>query len=303
MIKGSLQTKRNKPRVLVENKISFASSDTELSIYDTFEQATRIKLESDRLMFCGMVSGKKIMHAENNQFETAFLPHESFVMAPNQEVEIDFPLAKLCSPTTCLAIEISKERITQIVNHLNHSMPLEKAFGDWHYQHELIHTHHNSQTQALLNRIVQLYTENHQDRSIMIDLAISELTTRLLRHQTRDFILHYSEAEPDKNSLNAVVSYINQHIVEPIDIDQLCRIACMSRTKFFEQFKSHLGCSPSVYQLQIRLTKAAQLIKAGKQITHTCFELGFSNASHFSRAFKSFYGLSPKQYQQRHLIQ
>ncbi|KGJ99069.1 helix-turn-helix domain-containing protein [Thalassotalea sp. ND16A] len=301
MIHGSIDKNRKKPKVLVENKITFSGPDTELSIFDTFEQANRVALKSDQLLFCGMVSGKKVMHSPNDKFETAFYPHESFVMAPDNMVEIDFPEAKLNQPTTCLAIEISTDRISQVAQRLNAQSPIEQVYGEWQYKPHLVHTHHNGQTQALLHRIVQIYSENHQDRNCMIDLAISELTIRLLRHQTRDFLLHHSAQEPDNNGLNTALHYINHHLPETLDIDHLCRIACMSRSKFFQQFKAHLGCTPIAYQQQIRLKHAATLIEHGKQITHVCFALGYSNSSHFSRSFKQFYGMSPSAFKNRHL--
>lgn len=301
MIKETITSRRQNPKVLVENKISFAGPETELSIYDTFEQADRVKLKSDQLLFCGMVTGKKVMHDQNLAFETEFFPHESFVMAPDQTVEIDFPEAKLDQPTTCLAIEISTDKIMQTLSNLEQNNPLEKTYGDWQYHPNLVHTHHNAQTQELLNRIVKIYTENHQDRSWMIDLAISELTIRLLRHQTRDFIISHAEKLPDGNGINASLQFIHQKLVEAIDIEELCKIACMSRTKFFQQFKQHLGCTPAVYQQQLRLKKAAEQIKRGERITQICFNLGYANSSHFSRCFKQFFGLSPSQYRARHL--
>jgi AraC-like DNA-binding protein len=297
MIRG-LQIRRN-PTVLVENKVSFMAENSELSIYDTYEVAERVKLSSDQLMFCGMVTGKKIMHVEQQGFHNDFLPHESFVMAPNQEVEIDFPEAQLNTPTTCIAIEIAPERVQTVANRLNALSPVEDEYGDWAYQHSLLHTHHTSETQSLLNRIVQIYTENHPDRSFLIDLAVTELSARLLRHQTRNFIVAYSEADPELNALNAVVNHILANISEPLDIDVLAKLACMSRTKFFSYFKRHLGCTPIVFQQQERLKLAAKMLQSGKQITETCFSVGFKNPSHFTKVFKQFYGFSPKEYQYR----
>ena len=302
MISQHIENKRSSPNVLVENKVTFAGPDSELSIYDTYEQAERVQLKSDQLLFCAMVTGKKVMHSEQDHFDSEFLPHESFVMAPDSVVEIDFPTAKLAKPTTCLAIEISTDRIHQVAASLNETSPRDQTFGHWHYNNQLVHTHHNSQTQGLLNRIVQMYGENHQDRSAMISLAVSELTIRLLRHQTRDFMLSFCQQQPDNNGLTAAVTYIEKNLGESLNIDALARIACMGRTKFFNEFRLHFGCSPAIFQQQLRLKKAALLIKQGQQITLTCFDLGFNNASHFSRCFKHFYGLTPRQYKYRHLV-
>ncbi|MCJ8297645.1 MAG: AraC family transcriptional regulator [Pseudomonadales bacterium] len=302
MIRDILESQRKAPQLLVENKISFAAADSELGIYDTFEQASRIKLVSDQLLFCGMVTGKKVIHAHSDAFECEFLPHESFVMAPNSPIEIDFPTASMTRPTTCLAIEISTERVNKIVNGLNADTPLLNYGKDWQYDVNLVHTHHNGQTQALLNRIVQIYTENHQDRSFMIDLAVTELIVRLLRHQTREFLIAYSSAQPDHNGLNAVISYIRENLHNSLNIDDLCKLACMSRTKFFAEFKQILGCTPNDFLYQLRLKEAAQMLKTGETITRVCFATGYANTSHFSRSFKSFYGMSPSHYKNRQAI-
>ncbi|WP_019029843.1 helix-turn-helix domain-containing protein [Colwellia piezophila] len=301
MIRQAIDSVRHPPKVLVENKISFAGPESELSIYDTYQQAKKVKLQSDQLLFCAMVTGKKVMHSTQNDFHGEFLPHESFIMAPGSSVEIDFPIAQISQPTTCLAIEISRERVQQVSAMLNQQQPLNQVFGHWQYDNKLVHTHHNSETQSVLNRIVHIYTENHPDRSAMVALAVSELTIRLLHQKTRDFILAFSQQEPDNNGLNAALNHLELNLAEHLNIDDLARIACMSRTKFFYEFKLHLGCSPMAYQLQRRLKQAAGLLKTGQQITQTCFTLGFSNTSHFSRCFKKLYGISPRQYKERYL--
>lgn len=301
MITQILDKARKSPKVLVENKISFAGPESELSIYDTYQQADRVQLKSDQLLFCAMVSGKKVMHSTEDNFDSDFLPHESFIMTPDSEVEIDFPIAQLDKPTTCLAIEISKERVNQVAQSLNEQQALNQDFGYWQYEHRLVHTHHNVATQNVLNRIVQIYGEDHPDRSAMISLAVSELTIRLLRHQTRDFLLSFCQSEPDKNGLAAALNFIKQHLSEQLNIETLARVACMSRSKFFAEFKQHLGCTPIAFQQQLRLKQASNALKRGENITATCFALGFTNTSHFSRCFKQFYGITPSQYRLRHL--
>jgi AraC-like DNA-binding protein len=301
MITQAIDNLRQPPKVLVENKLSFAGPESELSIYDTYQQANSVQLKSDQLLFCAMVTGKKVMHSSQDDFHGEFLPHESFIMAPGSVVEIDFPIAKIAEPTTCIAIEISSDRVQQVSAMLNQEQPLQQTFGHWQYDHKLVHTHHNSETQNVLNRIVKIYGENHPDRSAMVALAVSELTIRLLHQQTREFILAFSHKEPDNNGLSAVLNHIEIYLNESMDIDNLARIACMSRTKFFQEFKAHLGCTPMAYQLQRRLQQAAILFKKGQQVTQTCFALGFTNTSHFSRCFKNYYGMSPRQYKERSL--
>lgn len=179
------------PRKLVENRISFAGPDSELSIYDTYQNASRVGLEAGELLCCGMIHGRKIMQAT----EQVFLPHESFIMAPGQHVEIDFPDASLKSPTTCLTIEIAREKVEAIAERLSDiCVGLAQA---WQGGPPVLHTSHTTETQNLLTRLTTLFTENHPDRDVMVELGVSELIVRMLRQQGREFLLNYSRKVPD----------------------------------------------------------------------------------------------------------
>ncbi len=141
-----------------------------------------------------MLTGRKIMHASGTDSIAKgreFLPHESFVLAPGGTVEIDFPDATRSAPTTCLTVEISKEKVNNINDRLNYSLPMLELSDQWLLRTPVLHTHHSTETQRLLSRLIKLFTENHPDRDILIDLNISELIIRMLRHKTRDFLLTY----------------------------------------------------------------------------------------------------------------
>jgi AraC-like DNA-binding protein len=288
-----------KPQKLVENRICFAGPEAELSIYDTYDAASRVGLDADQLLYCGMIQGRKVMHELHHRHELVFLPHESFVMAPGEHVEIDFPDATIQLPTTCLTIEISKEKVTRISERLSNLYPLESGPEGWRHQSQILHTHHTSATQHLLVRLVSFFTENHPDRDAMVDLGVSELIIRMLRHQEREFLLNYCRSQPDSSGISVALNHLEQHLAEPLDVDQLSRLACMSRSRLYAEFRSQLGCSPSELQQQLRLKQAAKRLRLGDAITRISYDLGFTNPSHFSRRFRSFFGCAPRDFKKR----
>ena len=292
-----LQKRREKRQLLIENKVTFAGPESELSIYDTYRAASSVGLNAPQLMYCGMMKGKKIMHDFHHQDGQVFLPHESFVMPPGGYVEIDFPEANETQPTTCLTIEIPKERIETISERMRDLTSFENIKHDWEYQPQIIHTHHTSDTQNLLEKLVALFTQNHPDKELMMDLGISELIIKLLRQQGRDALLSYSRLIPDMNGITAAIHYLEQNIATPFKIEVLCRKACMSRSKLYVEFKKQLGCTPGEYQQQIRLRIAADAISSGQTITTACYDSGFNDLSHFSRRFSQFFGCTPSTYQ------
>lgn len=292
------------PRKLVENRVSFAGPHAELSIYDTYQTAEKVELRSGELMYCGMIQGKKIIRGQGHQFdgleqhyEVDFLPHESFVLAPSTRIEIDFPEAKISNPTRCLTIEIEAERISRIAKtlHQNNELSIERfdCHGD---QSSVFHTCHTEGTQLLLERLFRSFTENDADRDLAIDFGVSELVTRMLRHQGREFLLKNARQNPESNGIQASLALIEERLALPLDIDQLCKSACMSRSRFYSEFKKQLGCSPAELQQQLRLRKAAERLAHGESATQVCFDLGYANLSHFSRRFQKQFGKPPSHY-------
>lgn len=284
------------PKRLIENKISFAGLNSEVSIYDTYEAAAGVQVASKKLVFGGMISGKIIIHTSN--FDDVFLSSESFLIAPEEIVKIDFPNASLENPTICLVVEISSERVNQISERIIESIPALKS-NKKQRNHSILHLQYSTETQRFLNHIDKLLSENHPERDELIDLQISELIIRLLRHETRDFLLAHSSHAPEEKGLNAALNWIEKTLATPLDIKQLCLHACMSRSRLYVEFKKKLGCSPVEFQQQLRLKRAALRIKKGEPITVICYDLGFNNPSHFSHRFKSFFGCSATTYKQR----
>ena len=250
------------PRRLIENRTVYASQLAELSVYDTYEQADRVRLDAGELLYCGMMTGRKVMHGMDG-FSTEFLPHESFVVAPGEYVEIDFPEASLDIPTTCMTLEIPRETLRKVCDQLNTSSRRTKEMGDWQVDERQLHLMHTDATQQLLERIVASHVCNEDDSDLVLNFGVNELVARMLRQQGRDFLLRCIQENPTKSGLTHAVAHIEENLAHPVDIEQLAKIACMSRTKLYQQFKNNLGCSPAEYQQQRRLEKACTLIRSG----------------------------------------
>ncbi len=293
--------RRESRQLLIENKVTFNGPETELSIYDTYRSSMGVGLNADHLLYCGMVSGRKVMHDHYSASGELFLPHESYVMPPGEHVEIDFPDANEQQPTTCLTIEISRERIQTISNRMQSLVKIDVPDHSWEYQPRIIHKHHTRDTQLLLEKMVGLYIRNAPDKELLIDLGVSELVIRLLREQGREVLLSYCQNAPDSSGITAVIHTLKQNLSKPLDVDQLCRQACMSRSRLYVEFKKKLGCTPGEFHQQLRLKSAADAISNGQSISEACYSFGFNDLSHFSRRFSHFFGCSPSAFRKENL--
>jgi AraC-like DNA-binding protein len=284
---------------LVENRVFFAGPHSELSIYDTYEQAQKVSLKADSLLYCGMVTGAKVMHSKQGG-STPFLPHESFVLAPQEEVFIDFPEAERNQPTTCLTIAISQERVNQICDRMNDVMAKSSSLHLELEANQHLHTIHTQATQQVLDRLTSDFIQNDPDRDLLVDFGVNELVTRILRHHGRNAFLQLSHHAPDSHGLTCVIHWIEENLAQPLDTYFLAKMACMSRSRFYESFKNQLGCTPVEYQHQRRMNQAYLALQKKCSVTKVSYELGYQSLSHFSRRFHQHFGISPRQATQNH---
>ncbi|MDX1804204.1 MAG: AraC family transcriptional regulator N-terminal domain-containing protein [Alcanivorax sp.] len=288
--------RRSTLQQLVENRTLYESHGADLSIYDTFHRAEKVRLDAEEILYCGMISGRKILHGKQH-FHSTFVPHESFLMAPNETVDIDFPDATPSTPTSCLTLGIRRQRLRELCDQLNHRAPLPRELGEWAPRHDqVLHLFHTEATQQLLVRIVDSFLSHDSDRDLVLNLGVTELLTRMLRQKGRAFLLQCARHDPTLIGLTEVVRYIDDNLDQHIDIDVLCRLACMSRSKLYQQFRDVMAAGPKEYIQQRRLERARELLGQGRTVTEACYEVGYVSASHFSRRFHRQYGVSPRQY-------
>ncbi|MGJ1445543.1 helix-turn-helix domain-containing protein [Sphingobacterium spiritivorum] len=70
----------------------------------------------------------------------------------------------------------------------------------------------------------------------------------------------------------------------------------MSKTKFIQSFTRIFGKNYSQFYLDARMEKSAKMILEGISISMAGMEVGYTNLGHFSKIFKRYYGISPRQY-------
>ena len=112
-------------------------------------------------------------------------------------------------------------------------------------------------------------------------------------------ILNKPAIKPEyRESIGRVLHYINQHLADDVSLETLAGVASYSPFHFQKIFSEALSETPKQYVLRLRLERAAHFIKLFPHLEMNEFVsgCGFSSGSIFSRAFKNYYGISPKEY-------
>ena len=96
------------------------------------------------------------------------------------------------------------------------------------------------------------------------------------------------------------VQYIQKHFKENISLNDLLKETNYSKSHFIRLFKNETGMNFTDYVNKYRVEKSCQdLIYSEKNVTQIAVENGFNNIQYFSKIFKSYMNITPKQYQKK----
>ena len=102
----------------------------------------------------------------------------------------------------------------------------------------------------------------------------------------------------DHDAINVITQQMHRAPGQEYSIDDLCVLGGINEHKLKSAFKSIHGKTAFSYLREVRMDHAADLLKEDRlSVIQVANEVGYSNASHFARAFKDRHGLLPKAYQ------
>ncbi|NKF49954.1 helix-turn-helix transcriptional regulator [Shewanella sp. WXL01] len=101
----------------------------------------------------------------------------------------------------------------------------------------------------------------------------------------------------DQAQISKIDAYIDANISEAITVDDLAELLNCSKFYFLREFKKLMGNTPYQYLMSKRLELAKQMLgNNNASISIVGQEVGFNDQSHFTRAFKSQFGITPNQF-------
>lgn len=95
----------------------------------------------------------------------------------------------------------------------------------------------------------------------------------------------------------AVESWMQRHSSQPLDLESLAGLHCVSERTLSRRFKKALGIAPSEYLQKLRLEHTKLLLETTSlNIEQIVERVGYNSPSSLRRLFKRELGLSPREY-------
>lgn len=100
-----------------------------------------------------------------------------------------------------------------------------------------------------------------------------------------------------KNYVFDAIEYLEKHLLEGVSLEQLAKQFNFSKFHYARLFKAVLGENIGDYQMKRRLTIAAMsLLETRDSILNIAIMCGYSSQESFTRMFKAYFGITPKDY-------
>lgn len=99
-----------------------------------------------------------------------------------------------------------------------------------------------------------------------------------------------------KEAVENVKNFIDKNYKKNFTLDALTKITHLSPYYLIRIFTKEMGMPPHIYQQQVRIKAAKEMLRKGNDISGIAASLGFSDQSHFSDVFKELLGVTPKGY-------
>jgi len=150
---------------------------------------------------------------------------------------------------------------------------------------------------AFFNSIVPYFLQNRDTNKALLELKFKELILNVIGNSKNHLTKSYFYSLLSDASSESMRKIMEENFLYNLKLEEFAKLCCRSLSAFKRDFVLHFNTTPGRWILDRRL-KHAQILRntTEKSISEIAFESGFENISHFSKAFKDCFGISPSKY-------
>lgn len=235
-----------------------------------------------------VVTGKKTWHTTDGSFpaeagQTLYFKKGAAIV--EQFFNEDFCL---------LLFFIPDDFIKNVV--VEYSPDINKLFKNLNSTQSTIRVESDAALTIFFNSMISYFSKVEKPSEALLKLKLKELILNILVSPKNPAISNYfcEIAERKNPSLSEIMELNFRYNLSLEDYAELCN---RSLSSFKRDFQKIYNDAPGRWLLNKRLDYSALLLKNNnKNISQVVFECGFEDLSHFSKAFKNKFGISPSSY-------
>ncbi len=96
-----------------------------------------------------------------------------------------------------------------------------------------------------------------------------------------------------------IIGVMRTHIGENLSAEEIAKLCRMSLSNLKKVFTRYAGMGVARYFTEMKMQRAAELLRSGKRVGEVAAELGYSDQNYFSTVFRRIMGTPPGSYRSR----
>ena len=166
------------------------------------------------------------------------------------------------------------------------------GYDDFNYAHAAIK---GGAIEYLLKPIAE------EELNHAIAMAVEGLQLSNRKHDT---LLSETQEISPIEIIDDIKDYVTKNYCDDITVSMFSEKYFVSKEYLSKLFKKKHGCGIYEYALNLRMSRAKELLlDQNMQIQQIAERLGYSNSNYFSKAFKNYYQLSPTEFREKYEIE
>jgi len=245
--------------------------------------------ESDFIIH--VLSGKKKLLSGDKEWmirkgDTVYIKKGSFTM--RQYFDDEFCM---------MGFYVNDDFIRSIIEDLTGKFPLNqeakfKEFG-------IKRIKHNPILAGFFNSMYPFFRSEQAPSNSLLELKLKELIINILTADNNPELSAYFQSLIETNK-PSIKSIMENNFFHSLSIQEFAGLSHRSLSAFKRDFKSCYSAPPGKWLLEKRLNYSLMLLQnEASNITEIAYKSGFESPSHFSRSFKSKFGVSPLNYRSK----
>ena len=134
------------------------------------------------------------------------------------------------------------------------------------------------------------------EAKVLAPLVTREIVYRLLVGERGSQLRRMADQDGNTHYIARAAEQLRRNLAQPLRVEEVARGFGMSVSSFHSHFKAVIGLSPLQFQKRMRLQESRRLmLYEALDAAGAGYRVGYDDAAHFSREYKSLFGVPPKK--------